>query len=596
MSARRVLLPVALAVAALWPAATPTLAVDPPAPGQCAETMPVGDIQPGDTGYAWTVVRGTEPEPFAVEIRDVLPNGIGPGKDMILFRASDWPGHDFIERFGGIWGGMSGSPVYIDDKLIGAVAFGFSIAPSTLGGITPIGDMKQVGDLEDPVVLSARARRAVNQAAPADLAANDFGHLALPVILPDGPTRGFRSLPAKRRAAMNARFDLEARLEARGLDVIPMETAARPRSARVAAVDPAPGGNFGASLSYGELVAAGIGTTTYVCDGTFLAFGHPFFFTGASNLGAHHANAIDIADDATCCPFKLAVLGALFGRVGQDRATAVAGRTDRVPDVNHLTSTTRRGSNERDGESFIPVRTPPFLAWILPADHAFGQILAIVDAFEDGSVGMSLDVRGHREDGGEFRVRYGDRWIGADRRGEEFFSSADAGGFGTGLMLSWLVENGFEKVTLDRVDVDLDVGNPNRWLIEGIEVSRNGGPRQDGGTVCVRRGDELDVFVALRSSPGQGTQEEVVEIRVPRRFSGLNVRGGRGLPPFLDTSSFENLDAVLAHLRGSTRTDQLLARIVNNGNRQASSHAQLDRVIVGQASVPLARIGSPDCS
>src|SRR5687767_11726740 len=104
MSARRVLLPIALAVAALWPAATPTLAVDPPAPAQCADTMPVSDIQPGDTGYGWTVVRGTDPEPFAVEIRDVLPNGIGPGKDMILFRASDWSGHDFIERFGGIWG------------------------------------------------------------------------------------------------------------------------------------------------------------------------------------------------------------------------------------------------------------------------------------------------------------------------------------------------------------------------------------------------------------------------------------------------------------------------------------------------------------
>src|SRR5688500_1755406 len=102
MSARRFLMPLAIAVAALWPAASPALAVDPPAPGQCDTTMPLAEVQKGDTGYGWTVVEGNAPEPFAVEIRDVLPNGIGPGKDMILFRASDWTGHDFIERFGGI--------------------------------------------------------------------------------------------------------------------------------------------------------------------------------------------------------------------------------------------------------------------------------------------------------------------------------------------------------------------------------------------------------------------------------------------------------------------------------------------------------------
>ena len=258
----------------------------------------------------------------------------------------------------------------------------------------------------------------------------------------------------------------------------------------------------------GILVAAGIGTVTYVCDDKVLAFGHPMLFTGQTNLGAHLANAIDIADDATCCPFKLAVLGALIGRVGQDRVSAISARTDRLPDVNRVTSVTRQGAKERNAESFVPVRTPPFYALIFPADHAFAQILAVVDAFEDGSVGIALDVRGHRGDGSEFRIRFGDRWIGAERRGEEFFNSADAGGFGSGLMLSWLVENGFEPVTLDRVEIDLDVGSANRWVITDMAVARNGGAPQGGSSVCVRRGDMLTAHVTLESEPGNGVQTE----------------------------------------------------------------------------------------
>ena len=83
---------------------------------------PTSSVTPGMTGQGLTVVRGATPQPFAVEVLGVLENGIGAGRDMIIIEASDLPGRQVISAGGGIWAGMSGSPVYINGKLLGAVA------------------------------------------------------------------------------------------------------------------------------------------------------------------------------------------------------------------------------------------------------------------------------------------------------------------------------------------------------------------------------------------------------------------------------------------------------------------------------------------
>ena len=558
--------------------------------------MSYADVSVGDTGVGWTVVRGTEPRPFAVEVIGKYDDGILPDHDVILIRVSDMPGHQFIENNRGIWAGMSGSPVYIDDQLIGAVAYGFSFAPSTLGGVTPIEEMRAVGDAIDASAtgLSNRLRTAVKRHGPAAAAASDFGRLPLPMAIPRGPTRGFRQAPAKRRAALRARWDLEGRLEARGLNAIPMAGRSVTRTARIAATAPVPGGNFAASLSYGTLDAYGVGTTTLVCDGRVLAFGHPMFHTIQSNLGAHLAESFDIVDDALG-PYKLAAAGELIGRVVQDRTAAIAARLDQVPDVTELDSVATKGGTSRNGETFIAVRTPPFFGWLLAGDHAFFELLTLIDGFEDGSVGIDLDVHGKRANGSPFHVQFGDRWIGADRRGEEFFASADAGAFGTGTMLSWIMESGLEKVTVDTVDLDLDVGSPDRWVIEGMKVSRNGGTPKGGSSVCVKRGDELDIVLKLRSQPGDEISERVLEITVPKRFDRLVVRAGSGLPTFLDPVEFGDFGDLLAYLRQSRRSDEVTAKISSDGSKQGSSRTLLNHVTIGSESVALKEVGTQGC-
>ena len=114
---------------------------DIPDATDCPATIPTSALTVGMTGQGLTVVKGATPQPFAVEIVGVLDDGIGAGRDMIIIEASDLPGRNVISAGGGIWAGMSGSPVYIDGKLLGAVSYGFSASPSPIGGVTPAADM-----------------------------------------------------------------------------------------------------------------------------------------------------------------------------------------------------------------------------------------------------------------------------------------------------------------------------------------------------------------------------------------------------------------------------------------------------------------------
>src|SRR6266540_2639391 len=99
------------------------------------EFFPVEQLRPGMKGTGKTCYRGSEPEEFQVEILGVL-RGVGPGADAVLARLSGGP----LETTG-VFEGMSGSPVFIDGKLLGAVAFSFQFPKEAIGGITPIRQM-----------------------------------------------------------------------------------------------------------------------------------------------------------------------------------------------------------------------------------------------------------------------------------------------------------------------------------------------------------------------------------------------------------------------------------------------------------------------
>src|SRR5262245_6767439 len=126
------------------------------APGPCATVMPLSSVVSGDVGEGWTVRHGTDPEPFDAEVLGVAKDLAGPGRDVIIVDISG----PVVDTGGGVWAGMSGSPVYIDHgsgpELVGALAYGFSNGPTDIAGLTPAEDMLHVNGL--PVAPRTPAR------------------------------------------------------------------------------------------------------------------------------------------------------------------------------------------------------------------------------------------------------------------------------------------------------------------------------------------------------------------------------------------------------------------------------------------------------
>src|SRR5579862_383315 len=137
--------------------------LNPPKAGK-VEIFPLKDIKPGMHGTAWTVFSGTEPEPVPIEVVGVWKGQLGPRQDVILAKMGGKAKETNVAA------GMSGSPVYIDGKLVGAVALRFSVfSPDAVCGITPIEFMLDINDLDNSRPADARAPGQPAQRAAVDM-------------------------------------------------------------------------------------------------------------------------------------------------------------------------------------------------------------------------------------------------------------------------------------------------------------------------------------------------------------------------------------------------------------------------------------------
>ena len=322
-------------VAAALPATT---AAAPPTPplSECAPTVTAGALTPGQQAVGFTVRQGETVESFDVEILGILHNGIAPGRDLIVV---DTSGPVIDAGGGGISAGMSGSPVYtLDGDLIGAVSYGFSGGPSSIGGVTPadpdmlslLGEPKAKAPLRGSARISLHGelrRRAARRGGLSKRALDGgLGRLKVPVALSGG------LLP--QRVALFRRA-----IRRQHLPFILTAGGSAPQAkAPIGTV--APGDAFAATFSYGDVSFAGIGTTTYVCDDQALAFGHPLAFTGPTLLGANRASVLSVVDDSVYGPFKLAEATDPVGLVDLDRLPAIRAELGTLPTTIPITQNT----------------------------------------------------------------------------------------------------------------------------------------------------------------------------------------------------------------------------------------------------------------
>ncbi|MGI9018626.1 MAG: SpoIVB peptidase S55 domain-containing protein, partial [Euzebya sp.] len=340
-------------------------------PGASAQTPDCGPIvrtsqvTRGMIGEGLTVVQGTTPETFGVEVLGVLKNGIGVGRDMIIVDV-DAP---FIDEVGGIWQGMSGSPVYVDGRLLGSVSFGLAFTSSSIGGLTP------AENLVDLVSLGEGASFAADQ--PAAQQATVTGPLAAEIQRRvGGDSAAFTQqgvqlrqlpLPLSVSGLASSRLDsLEDVMAEHGQSMTAYAgSSAEYRQVQTTGSAPEPGENLAVAQSLGDLTMAAVGTATLECDGQVIGFGHPFTFAGPTIAGGALADAITIVPDHVGAPFKLANIGRLFGTVDEDRLEGVRADVGNFPRRIPVTSTVQDLDLGTSREGRTDVITPdalPFAA------------------------------------------------------------------------------------------------------------------------------------------------------------------------------------------------------------------------------------------
>jgi hypothetical protein len=353
----------------------------------CAEAYPVTSITRGMPVDGLTVTEGTGPTEFAGEVIGVLKDGIAPGVDMIvadLGNPTDDPANDTrIDEVGGIWQGMSGSPVYTEGgELLGAVAYGLSWGPSTVAGITPYEQMDDYlpSQVETEVAVPGDMARAI--AAGSDVSARQVGdglsQLRVPLTINGISKKRLKDVRSSKQGDYLHRQGRAGTLVgSAGPGVMADES------------DVVDGGNLGAAISYGTITAGGVGTVTDRCGDDLVGFGHPMMFSGATSLGLMPADALYVQEESLGAPFKVANLAAPAGTITQDRLTGITGTVAALPDEVPIVSTVSYGTRSRTGES-------KSLSQKWNTDVTLMQMLAmhdvVIDAVQPGSETSGVTV------------------------------------------------------------------------------------------------------------------------------------------------------------------------------------------------------------
>ena len=305
------------------------------APRQSAAFLPVADIRPGMVGIGRTVFAGETIEEFRVNILGVLRNIIGPGRNLILAKLEGGP-----LATTGVIAGMSGSPVFVDGKLIGAVSYSLGSFPKEpFAGITPIGEMtaavsnagprRNAADLtvswpaSSSEVFAALHRLVERAAAPLRTMPRDadvFGPAALADLVP--------SLRPIGAAITMSGFEPGVDADLRQALAVPSTNPSAPRyadAARAAAREPLrPGDPVGVTLIRGDLEMGATGTVTYVDGARVYAFGHPFLNLGPTEFAMTQAHVYAVLPSLDSS-LKIATMGPVIGTMSQDRSTAIGG-------------------------------------------------------------------------------------------------------------------------------------------------------------------------------------------------------------------------------------------------------------------------------
>ena len=309
------------------PEPVPTEVRTPPPPATPPDSVtagifPLDQVHRGQHGVAYTVFEGVVPSAVEVEILGVLHNALGPHQDMILARLG---GKDAV--YTGVVAGMSGSPVYIDGKLAGALAFRIGqFSKEPIAGITPIQQMLEVKDMPDggstPVNTGTRPGNTSGNA--------EIRPIETPLL--------FSGFSQQAVDAFKDRFTAQGLTPVVGLGG-GSSTEKQPEPIE-------PGSSVSALLVRGDMEIAATCTATYVDKNQLLACGHPITQTGSVSVPMTKAEVVATLPSPLNA-FKIVNTTEEVGAFTQDRQTAIRGEFGAKAHMVPVTVTFHDGSDTR---------------------------------------------------------------------------------------------------------------------------------------------------------------------------------------------------------------------------------------------------------
>jgi hypothetical protein len=459
--------------------------------GLCADIITVDEIRPGMKGYGKTVFEGTEAERFDVEVIDVL-HKVMPDRDVILVRCS---GHGLENTR--VVAGMSGSPIYLEGRLAGAVAFTWSFSKEPLAGVTPIQNMLQ--DSINPSFLGA--------SAPGESSERGLTPIATPLIISGGDP--------------GLMDDLEESLRAYNLVPVPGGSS----SGHPDPIELEPGSAIGAQLVSGDMQMTAVGTVSYLEGTTVIAFGHSFLNGGRLSAPITSAKIHTIVD-SHYLSFKVASPVQTVGALEQDRLTGIYGRLGAKAEMVPYEINVNNKALGQQRKYHFDIVSHQFITLNL-LQYILSQVVGHASpASTPSTVNLRTEFQLENHAPITFEdsyytisYNYNLRWLEP---------------------LYLLLMNPFEYAPLKKVNMDMTVSPELNVATINSAWVKNGE---------VHAGEEAEVHVLLKPY-NLPEIEEVISIPVPENSKGtliIKIAGGSSLPP--DVAPPKSVDDLIQALK-----------------------------------------------
>jgi hypothetical protein len=497
-------------------------------------------------GTGRTVFNGNKIEDFQVEILGVLDN-IGPKESLILARLSGGP----LEHTG-VMQGMSGSPVYIDGKLVGAVAMAFPFAKDPIAGIRPIEAMLRTSTAATPL-SPAPTPAAIGQRAALALNERDLTRrIPRPEPVLGGEARMVDiatplSFGGFSRAALDA---FAPQLRALGLEPRQGVTSGgKIESAMGNPADLKPGAMISVQLMAGDLSVGADGTVTHIDGNRIYAFGHRFLDIGSTALPFARAEVLTLLAN-TNTSFKISSAKEWMGTIYQDSNTAVAGELGKRPAMVPVSVTVSRGGKPVESYQMQMVHDTLLSPLLLQM-----AVFSAIDATERTVGAGSIRVTGQIEfQNGTAPLRINNMY--AADNGSPMLASLSAA-----VPVAFVMQGGFESLQLKKVSLHLEAFDQKKQLtIDGITTSRRD----------VHAGEKVLLNVSLTGENGVETVRRV-EYQVP-----IGAEPGMLYFTVADAGT-ANIADFRQVLTATARTPGQLLSIVNNLHANTKAYVRVWR-------------------